>query len=99
MANKSNTIKGNSVKIQTFNDWAVSNVIGHKTDTDGNVNFIWCKVCAGNKDSIQTDPRVRGKAKESSIKAFIEGTACVTKYQVRLQMTSIFPGVKIITFH
>ena len=52
--------KGNSVKLRTFKDWGVESVIGYKTeakDGDEMVNFIWCKICAGNKDGLKKKTR------------------------------------------
>ena len=75
--------KGNSVKIKTFFDWNVSNTIGYKDD-GVRVNFVWCKVCAGNKEALKTHPNLRGAIKTGSINAFTNGTNVVTKYQVRV---------------
>ena len=56
--------KGNSVKLRTFKDWGVESVIGYKTeakDGDEMVNFIWCKICAGNKGGLKNNPKIRGQ--------------------------------------
>ena len=74
--------KGHQVKLFTFQEWGVLDVIGYKTlENCGQtmVNFIWCKVCAENKDiMLSAHPKLRGQVKASS-KAFSEGTSIVTK--------------------
>ena len=76
--------KGHQVKLFTFQQWGVSDVIGYKTlENCGQimVNFIWWKVCAEHKDMLSAHPKIRGQVKASS-KAFTEGTSVVTKHQV-----------------
>ena len=75
--------KGNSVRLRTFNEWGVDSVIGYKLDieNEGMVNFIWCKVCAAQKEGLKNNPNIRGQVLTSA-KAFIDGTNSVTKYQV-----------------
>ena len=78
------TSKGNRVELQTFMNYGKSDVIGYKTEeSDGKkyVNFIWCTVCARNKDGILNHPTLRGNTKASAA-AFINGINVVTKYQV-----------------
>ena len=84
MAEKDKTTKGNTVALQTFLSYEIASDIGYKTfEKDGaqHVNFIWCKVCAKYKNEIQNTSKLRGQAK-TSVKAFINGTNAVTKYQV-----------------
>ena len=41
--------KGAKVQRRTFDKWAVSGVLGHKTVIESGleyVYFVWCKVCA-----------------------------------------------------
>ncbi len=76
--------KGNRVELRTFLNYGKSEIIGYKTeDSEGRkyVNFIWCKVCARNKDGILSHPTLRGNTKTSAL-AFINGTNVVTKHQV-----------------
>ena len=83
--------KGNQVKLFTFEQWGVSDVIGYKTvENRGQtmVNFIWCKVCAENKDMLSAHPRIRGQVKASA-KAFSEGTSIVTKHQVSYECLNV----------
>ena len=76
--------KGNKIELKTFNSYGKSNIIGYKTIAEEGrtyVNFIWCKVCARNKDAILKDPTIKGSIKTSA-KEFIDGTNVVTKHQV-----------------
>ena len=44
--------KGNNVDLVTFKKWGKDDIIGYKTVSVENrefVNFVWCKVCARNK--------------------------------------------------
>ena len=48
--------KGNSVELKTFKSYGVDEILGFKMEEkDGQtyVNFIWCKVCARNEESIK----------------------------------------------
>ena len=52
------------------------------------VNYVWCKICAKNKECIKQDPSVKGASKNVA-DVFIDGTNYVTKHMVRnlLQIT------------
>ena len=78
--------KGNKVELETFLGWGKNGIIGYKSEKDTAtlkifVNFIWCKVCARNKDRIANSPSLKGNVKASAL-AFVNGTNVVTKYQV-----------------
>ena len=76
--------KGNKVDFNTFKKWGKDNIIGYKTIEEGGqkfVNFVWCKVCTRNKDSIFAHPNCKGPIK-TAIKAYTGGTNCVTKHNV-----------------
>ena len=51
--------KGNKVELRTFLSWKKEAVIVYKTTEENNrvfVNFVWCKVCARNKEAITVHP-------------------------------------------
>ena len=51
--------KGSKVDLLTFKEWGKDGVIGYKTvniDHREFVNFVWCKVCARNKDALLQHP-------------------------------------------
>ena len=59
-------------------------VIGYKVEkVNGRelVNFVWCKVCARNKDALLTHPNCKGTVKKS-VNAYVDGTNYVTKHNV-----------------
>ena len=67
-----------------FLGYGKSEIIGYKATEEGGrkyVNFVWCKVCARNKEATLNDPSLKGSIK-NSIRAFIDGTNVVTKHQV-----------------
>ena len=79
-----NVGKKYQVELKTFLGYGKDAIIGHKSVEEGGrkyVNFIWCKVCARNKDAILSDPSMKGSIKTAA-KALIDGTNVVTKYQV-----------------
>ena len=55
--------KGAKVQRRTFDKWAVSGVLGHKTVIESGleyVYFVWCKVCApqsGNKPYLYSNKK------------------------------------------
>ena len=76
--------KGNKVKLSMFNSWGKGSVLGYKTEESNSisyVNFIWCKVCARNSNSLLNHHKCKGEVK-NSIKTFINGTNGVTKHAV-----------------
>ena len=76
--------KGKKVKISTFNSWGKESVIGYKTEESNGisyVNFIWCKVCARNSNSLLKHHNCKGEV-ANSVKTFINGTNGVTKHSV-----------------
>ncbi len=76
--------KGNKVDLETFKKWGKDGVIGFKTIEENSrryVNFVWCKVCARNKDSLIAHPNCKGSIKKA-VKAYIDGTNYVTKHNV-----------------
>ena len=51
--------KDSKVGLLTFKEWEKDGVIGYKTvniDHQEFVNFVWCKVCARNKDALLQHP-------------------------------------------
>ncbi len=76
--------KGSKIDLNTFNKWGKDNVIGYKTIEENGrtyVNFVWCKVCAGNKDSLLSHSNCKGAVKRA-LNAYINGTTYVTKHNV-----------------
>lgn len=74
---------GNKVKLQTFKSWNFAE-IGYKVIEESDVsyvNFVWCKLCAKNKDCVSQGPSVKG-ASRNVADVFIEGTNFVTKHTV-----------------
>ena len=74
--------KGNKVNFKMFKKWGKDNIIGYKTIEEGGrkfVNFVWCKVCTGNKDSIFMHLNCKGSIK-TAIKAYTDKTNYVTKH-------------------
>lgn len=85
MANAQIEVKGNKVKLPTFLKWGISNIFGHKEVCETGityVNYIWCKVCAANKNCVLNHPSVKG-ATRTSAERFINGTSNVTNDAVR----------------
>ena len=80
-------MSANGAKVQrrTFDKWAVSGVLGHKTVIESGlleyVYFFWCKVCAANKGKTLKHPAVKGATKVAA-DTYINGTNVVTKYSV-----------------
>ena len=78
------TGKGSKVDLLTFKKWGKDGVIGYKTVSIDNrefVNFVWCKVCARNKDALLHHPNCKGPVKKA-IQAYVDGTNFVTKHNV-----------------
>ena len=76
--------KGNGVSLATFKSWGKEGVIGYKTCEINHkqvVNFVWCLVCAQNKDAVLVHPSCRGPAKKAML-SYIEGTSFVSKHTV-----------------
>ena len=74
--------KGSKVDIMTFKKWGNRGVIGCKTVSLENrnfVNFAWCKVCRRNKDAILLHSNCPVK---KSVLAYIDGTNYVSKHNV-----------------
>ena len=68
--------KGNRVELNTFLKYGKADVIGYKTENYNGktyVNFIWCKICARNKNEILGSSTLRGPTKKSAM-SFIDGT-------------------------
>lgn len=77
-------IKGNKVQLATYLKWNVHNVLGHKEIVENStkfVNFIWCKVCASNKNAVLQHSCVKGAAMKAA-ERFINGTINVTSDNV-----------------
>lgn len=69
--------KGSKVDLLTFKKWGKDNVIGYKVEkVNGRelVNFVWCKVCARNKDALLTHPNCKGTVKKSVMHMSMEQT-------------------------
>ena len=47
------------------------------------VNYVWCKICAKNKECTKQEPSVKGASKNVA-DVFIDGTNYVTKHTVRI---------------
>ena len=76
--------KGNSIELNTFLKYGLTELIGHKTvETGGKslVKYVWCKVCTKFKTQIESSLHVKGSAKTSAL-MFINGTNSVRKHQV-----------------
>ena len=76
--------KGKRIEFSTVQKYGKSEIIGYKTEDENGktfVNFIWCKLCAKHKETILANPALKGSIK-ASVKAFVDGTNVVTKYQV-----------------
>jgi hypothetical protein len=95
---------GNKVMLQTFKNWKFD-VFGYKTVVEDGVtyvNFVWCKICAKNKECIVQHPSIKGASKTIA-DVFIKGTNFVTKHTVSENYTfsclsSTFETVKIHVF-
>ena len=84
------TGKGNTVDLVTFMKWGKDGVIGYKTITKGDrnfVNFVWCKVCQRNEAALFQHPNCKGTVKKS-VKSYIEGTNYVSKHKVNRHLES-----------
>ena len=60
--------KGSKIDLCTFKKWGKDNVLGYKVEkVNGRefVNFVWCNVCARNKDSLLTHRNCKGTVKKS----------------------------------
>lgn len=87
--------KGKRVEYSTFYSWNQTDLIGFEKLEEKGKNYvikIWCKLCAKHKSSINME--LKGSAKTSAL-AFIDGTNCVTKHQVR-EFTFIYYTVKAL---
>lgn len=89
------TVKEKTVKEKTFLSWNVCDSIGYKTEGEM-VNYVWCKVCAENKEAFKSHPNIRGATKTSSINAFTDGTNVVTKFQVSFSVIQF--KLRLISF-
>lgn len=69
-----------AVKLKTFLQWPTDGEIGYRTDGDF-VEFVWWKTCAKHIQKIESDSRLKGRAK-AEIHKFAEGTNYVTKHTV-----------------
>ena len=83
---------GNKVKLQEFKSWNFEE-FGFKILKENGisyVNYVWCKICAKNKECINKFPL--SKAHLKMLRNFTDGTNYVTKYMVRilLQITVYF---------
>ena len=66
---------GNKVKLQTFKSWNFEE-FGFKILKENGilyVNYVWCKICAKNKECIKQDPSVKSASKNVA-DVFIDGT-------------------------
>lgn len=91
--------KGNFVKLNTFQSWEKSNIIGHKTVIKDGItyeNFIWCEVCAKNESVIKADKSCKGEVAEAMLQ-FVKGTNNVTKHTVMRHLQG--KAHKIATLH
>ena len=81
---------GNKVKLQTFKSWNFEEFRFKILKENGisYVNYVWCKICAKNKECIKQDPSVKGASKNVA-DVFMDGANYVTKHTVRnlLQIT------------
>ena len=64
------TRTGNSVSLDTFQNWRKENIFGYKTFKDSKgqtmVNFIWCKLCAKYEKEIMNSSSIRGSARTAA---------------------------------
>ena len=76
---------GNKVKLQMLKSWNFEEFGFKILQENGilNVNYVWCKICAKNKECIKQDPSVKGASKNVA-DIFIDGTNYVTKHMVRI---------------
>ena len=51
------------------------------------MNYVWCKVCTKNYDSIIRSPFYKGEIK-TAVKTFVDGTNNVTKYKIERHLKS-----------
>ena len=75
----------NKVKLQTFKSWNFEE-FGFKILEENGilyVNYVWCKICAKNKECTKQDPSVKGASKNVA-DVFIDGTNYITKHMVRI---------------
>ena len=74
---------GNKVKLHTLKSWNFEEFGFKIFEENGilNVNYVWCKICAKNKECIKQDLSVKGASKNVT-DIFIDGTNYVTKYMV-----------------
>ena len=76
---------GNKVELQTFISRNFEE-FGFKILEENGisyVNYVWCKICAKNKECIKQDLSVKGASKNVA-DIFIDGTNYVTKHTVRI---------------
>ena len=89
----STTRTGNSVSLDTFQNWRKENILGYKTFKDSKwhmmVNFIWCKLCAKYEKEIMNSSLIRGNERAAA-HSFIDGTNSVTKHQVCIFLKEMF---------
>ena len=51
------------------------------------VNYVWCKICAKNYDSIIKSPFYKGEVK-TAVKTFVDGINNVIKYKIERHLKS-----------
>ena len=76
---------GNKVKLQTFQSWNFEE-FGFKILEEKGIsyaNYVWCEICAKNKECIKQDPSVKDASKNVA-DVFIDRTNYVTKHMVRI---------------
>ena len=76
---------GNKVELQTFISRNFEE-FGFKILEENGisyVNYVWCKICAKNKECIKQDLSVKGASKNVA-DIFTDGTNYVTKHTVRI---------------
>ena len=82
--------KGHKIALSTFKSWGKEEIIGYKSECiDGktSVNFVYCKVCARNKEAISSHPSCKGEARKSMLN-YVNGTTFVTKHTVIRHLSS-----------
>ncbi|KAK6171761.1 hypothetical protein SNE40_018194 [Patella caerulea] len=76
-----------SVQLKTFLRWNTGGQIGVKTDTNGHLTSVWCKLCAKHCEQVIKDTKIRGQAK-SDVQKYICGTDFITKHNVMRHLGS-----------
>ena len=72
--------RGVAKELNTFLKWEKSDIIGYTVETLNSKDYV-TKWCAKYKDEVIKHPNIKGAA-IASVKAFVEGTENVTKFQV-----------------